>query len=952
CPRHSLAQAKMEQKGWPLFMALLLLLGVKGSLVKLRNGGYEDVVIGIDPKIAENVKIINSIKEMFKEASSFLFHASQQRFYFRTIKIVIPSTWASKPEYGRVSRESYENADIIVAEPFVKYGNDPYTLQYGGCGKKGRYIHFTSNFLIDESLVYIYGPRGRVLVHEWAHLRWGVFDEYSNDAPFYSTGANKSEATRCAAGITGQYRFQTGTAETRNCRIQRQTELYEPGCLFIPHIKQTSPVSIMFMQSLPSVSQFCDKSNHNLMAPNMQNKMCSYKSTWEVIMNSADFVSSRALGAPPSDPTINLMKMQERSVCLVLDTSGKMGKDNRLGRLNQAAKLFLLQIIESGSWVGIVTFNNEAATKTLLQKIVNDGVRQTLTSYLPTTAAGESKICDGVLAGFQVFLNKYPSSEGCEIVLLTHGEDPAIRSCFPQIQNSGSIIHTIAFGSGTSNELEKLADMTGGLAFYATDSLDSNGLMDAFSGISSGGGDISQQSIQLESKAQSIGGMKLMSGIVTVDKTVGKDTFFLIIWSVSTNPPEISLTDPKGKKYTKKDFVIENSNIRTARLKIPGTAMTGSWVYSIQNIHSAAQVISITVTTRAASVTVPPVTVKSYMSNSSISFPNPMIIYAEVSQGFLPVIGAKVMATVESTSNKPVELKLLDDGAGADIIKYDGIYSRYFTSFKNNGRYSIKVSVHGEDKVVRRTHRQSQAIYLPGFIGDDGTIHLNPPRPVINVTDTSFGLGNFDRISSAGSFMVTGVPGGDTYKDVFPPNKITDLEVIFNENDEFILTWTAPGDDYDFGQADRYEIKMSEHPLDLTEANFPIATSLNTSDLIPENAGTKQSFRYKPGKLSKENGTSFYFAIRAIDGSNNVAEVSNIARATLFLDAPPTTPTTPTIVTPRGLSKYITIILSIVCTIVILSAIAGTTLYILNKRKKRHPASTHTITSVEQMNVL
>nr|XP_016848480.1 PREDICTED: epithelial chloride channel protein-like [Anolis carolinensis] len=1765
----------MEQKGWPLFMALLLLLGVKGSLVKLRNGGYEDVVIGIDPKIAENVKIINSIKEMFKEASSFLFHASQQRFYFRTIKIVIPSTWASKPEYGRVSRESYENADIIVAEPFVKYGNDPYTLQYGGCGKKGRYIHFTSNFLIDESLVYIYGPRGRVLVHEWAHLRWGVFDEYSNDAPFYSTGANKSEATRyhtksvvfkevamivpcikknegrgrmkcgstfisncffifvrafvnkdplslfkgcnrgpgcffrCAAGITGQYRFQTGTAETRNCRIQRQTELYEPGCLFIPHIKQTSPVSIMFMQSLPSVSQFCDKSNHNLMAPNMQNKMCSYKSTWEVIMNSADFVSSRALGAPPSDPTINLMKMQERSVCLVLDTSGKMGKDNRLGRLNQAAKLFLLQIIESGSWVGIVTFNNEAATKTLLQKIVNDGVRQTLTSYLPTTAAGESKICDGVLAGFQVFLNKYPSSEGCEIVLLTHGEDPAIRSCFPQIQNSGSIIHTIAFGSGTSNELEKLADMTGGLAFYATDSLDSNGLMDAFSGISSGGGDISQQSIQLESKAQSIGGMKLMSGIVTVDKTVGKDTFFLIIWSVSTNPPEISLTDPKGKKYTKKDFVIENSNIRTARLKIPGTAMTGSWVYSIQNIHSAAQVISITVTTRAASVTVPPVTVKSYMSNSSISFPNPMIIYAEVSQGFLPVIGAKVMATVESTSNKPVELKLLDDGAGADIIKYDGIYSRYFTSFKNNGRYSIKVSVHGEDKVVRRTHRQSQAIYLPGFIGDDGkysnsilffencrvwsltaqarknraarlrtvlyesslapdptpstlramsapaakassvssrasrssrvakpsklpymltmatvstqsgnvgpsstsamkiafkraqeefcraqfdstavpptpgaeddetdvdrpdsvlsasvvslgldlspphdayevdppsptdnvqlslitwmanyeacmgayqqilwekaqpffaklsdedqsvlttlqqeadslahhqiqrakhtgdtagkmiahvvairrhswlstnlaallklkssavepplpllrpivvpdavppcptstfgtgaanmlplqpsvpplphlclftdglapfyhqwesitsdawvlrivqedyalefeelpptgqvlltnpspeilaeidsllakgairlspseqdprsffsryftvpkrggglcpildlralnlfvrptkfrmvsiasilpmlhlvtaprvftkvvavvaahlrlqgftvfpylddwllvgpdlvmlrrhvdhilqlldslglqlsaekfllipsreirfigalfdsiaqtvslpsdrflslhhhltlckgnqrvrarsiqvllghmastvlvtlfarlcqttpqastkvvqfqtlsppqlkvplrlqngladalsrmtssshewqldpdtlhdlfrdwrwptlfaspqnvqlprcrrdfvwprprpqhgrdnrgtqpffispegpfalfrfcrifcagrtvksfirtsplyisllggfllnslhldlqqvlraahkpattrayaykisrfrTIHLNPPRPVINVTDTSFGLGNFDRISSAGSFMVTGVPGGgggdgggggggggggDTYKDVFPPNKITDLEVIFNENDEFILTWTAPGDDYDFGQADRYEIKMSEHPLDLTEANFPIATSLNTSDLIPENAGTKQSFRYKPGKLSKENGTSFYFAIRAIDGSNNVAEVSNIARATLFLDAPPTTPTTPTIVTPRGLSKYITIILSIVCTIVILSAIAGTTLYILNKRKKRHPASTHTITSVEQMNVL
>nr|XP_060628640.1 calcium-activated chloride channel regulator 1-like [Anolis sagrei ordinatus] len=883
----SLAQAKMAQKEWHLFLVLLLLLrGAKGSLVKLNNGGYEDVVIGIHPSIVENTKIINTLKDMLKEASSYLYHASQQRFYFRTIKIVIPSTWASKPEYKRVSRESYENADIIVEEPFLKFVDDPYTLQYGGCGIKGRYIHFTPYFLIEDHFLGFYGSRGRVLVHEWAHLRWGVFDEYSNDAPFYSTGANKSEATRCPAGITGQYIFQISEGEIRNCRTERQTELYEPGCLFIPHIKQTSLASIMFMQSLSSISQFCDKSNHNLMAPNMQNKMCSYKSTWEVIMGSADFASSRPLDAPPPDPTIHLMKMQERTVCLVLDTSGRMEKENRLGRLNQAAKLFLLQIIESGSWVGIVTFNKDAATKSVLQKIVNDRVRQTLASYLPTTAVGESKICEGVLAGFQIFLKKYLSSEGCEIVLLTHGEDPAIRSCFPQIQNSGSIIHTIALGSEASNDLEKLADMTGGLTFYATDSLDSNGLIDAFSGISSGSGDVSQQSIQLESKAQIINGRKLMNGIVTIDQTVGNDTFFLITWSASTSPPEISLTDPKGKKYTKTDFVIENSNIRTARLKIPGTAEIGRWVYSIQNIHSAAQVISITVTTRAADASVPPVTVKSYMSTSSNAFPNPMIIYAEVTHGLFPVFGAIVMATVESTFDKPEKLELFDDGAGADIKKFDGIYSRYFTAFKNNGRYSIKVSVQGGGKLFRRTHRQRQGIYLPGFIADDGTIHLNPPRPVRNVTDTSLGTGGFNRVVSG---------------------------------------------------ADRYEIKKSENPLDLTEANFPNATSLDTSDLIPELAGTKQSFRYKPEKLSKENGTFVYFAIRAIDGSNNVGEVSNIARATLFIEDPPT----PTIVTPRGPSKFIAIIVGIVCSLATLFVIVGTTFYILHKRKIKRPCYPH-----------
>ncbi|XP_062834125.1 calcium-activated chloride channel regulator 3A-1 isoform X2 [Anolis carolinensis] len=785
----------MEQKWWDLFVALLLLLDVKGSLVKLHNGGYEDVVIGIHPKIAENAKIINSIKDMLKEASSYLFLASQQRFYFRTVKIVIPLTWASKPEYKRSSRESYVNADIIVAEPFVKYGDEPYTSQYGGCGKKGRYIHFTSNFLINDSLVNIYGSRGRILVHEWAHLRWGVFEEYSYDAPFYSSGINKIEATRCSASINGQYRFATTGGRTRRCRIERHTELYEPGCLFIPYKKQTSLASIMFMQSLSSVSQFCDKSNHNFMAPNMQNKMCSYKSTWEVISGSADFASSRPLGAPPPDPIIHLMKTRERIVCLVLDASAQMGK---------------------------------------------------------------------------VFSQKLTSTEGCEIVLLTNGEGSDLSPCLSKIQSQEIIIHTIAFGSKASNELEKLADMTGGKTFYATDSLDSNGLIDAFGGISSGSGDASQQSIQLESKAEKIAPMKWLQGVVTIDKTVGKDTLFLIAWSSSTSTPEISLTDPKEKKYLNKDFRIENSNIRTAVLKISGTATTGNWPYSIKNTDSADQVISLTVTTRAASATVPPVTVKTYISNSNNSFPNPMIIYADVSQGFLPVIGAKVMATVESTSGKPVELALYDEGAGADIIKHDGIYSRYFIAFSDNGRYSIKVSVHEHDKTSRRIRRQNQAMYVSGYVDSTGGIVLNPPRPVINVTDASFGLGNFDRISSA---------------------------------------------------ADRYEIKMSGNPFDLIDVKFASATSLDTSALKPEFSGVKQTFQYKPDELTKENGTLMYFAIRAIDESDNVGEVSNIARATrLFRAAPPSTSTQPFVV--------------IVLCFAVIGAVLGIALYALHKWKQ------------------
>lgn len=37
---------------------------------------------------------------------------------------------------------------------------------------------------------------GRVFVHEWAHLRWGVFDEYNDEKPFYINGQNQIKVTR------------------------------------------------------------------------------------------------------------------------------------------------------------------------------------------------------------------------------------------------------------------------------------------------------------------------------------------------------------------------------------------------------------------------------------------------------------------------------------------------------------------------------------------------------------------------------------------------------------------------------------------------------------------------------------------------------------------------------------------------------------------------------------
>ncbi|XP_075793242.1 calcium-activated chloride channel regulator 1-like isoform X2 [Pelodiscus sinensis] len=908
-------------------------------MVKLKNGGYEDIVIAINPELPEDENIIKNIQAMVKEASNYLFNATKQRVFFKAVKIIIPLHWQSKTEYLNVKTESYDKADVIVADPFLKYGDDPYTLQYGGCGGKGRYIHFTPNFLLNDNLQNIYGSRAKVFVHEWAHLRWGVFDEYNNDAPFYVSvngGIASVEATRCSASITGKYRFDGCTGNIcirRQCKYDQQTKLYEAGCKFVPDKIQNAPASIMYMQSLPSVVEFCDQNTHNEKAVNMQNKMCNHKSTWEVIMNSSDFSNSSPINgsSPPYETSFTLLQTKDRVVCLVLDTSGSMSSSNRMDRLKQAAEIFLLQIVEMGSWVGIVTFESSAYIKTYLQQIISERVRQNLIQFLPTSAGGGTNICGGVRKGFEVIKQKYSNLYGSEIVLLTDGEDSGMSICLKEVEDSGSIIHTIALGPSAAPELEKFSNMTGGLRLFATDTVDSNGLIDAFNGISSGSGNISEQSIQLESTALRIPDKQWMNGTVTIDSTVGNDTFFVVTWDQSTSPPDILLRDPKGKEYRTSSFVISSLNLKTTRLNIPGTAEAGDWHYWIQNNHIASQVISMIVTSRAASLSVPPVTVKAYMNTDTNSYPSPMVIYAEISQGFLPVLGATVMATIEPKSGSAKNLQLLDDGSGADITKNDGIYSKYFTSFNGNGRYNLKVHVQGRNKTVRLGRRQSRALYVPGYI-ENGEIKMNPPRPEVSDDEIQAKLESFNRVATGGSFVVENIPAGGT-TDVFPPCKIIDLEAQ-SEEDKIHLSWTAPGNDLDEGQAESYIIKMGESLLELRNT-FDNATSVNTSSLTPKSAGTKEAFWFKPENFTMENGTIIYFAVRAIDNASLTSEVSNIAQAALFVLPKESVPNNPND-NKDGVNIPI-IVLAVTGSVIAVLIVVSVTVCVLHNNRRRGP---------------
>ncbi|XP_012516630.1 PREDICTED: calcium-activated chloride channel regulator 2 [Propithecus coquereli] len=871
-----------------LLVALSLELLLLGAGVQLQNNGYDGLLVAINPQVPENQNLISNIKEMITDASFYLFNATKRRVFFRNIKILIPATWKAN-NCSKVKQESYGKANVIVTDQYGARGDDPYTLQYRGCGKEGKYIHFTPNFLLSDNLTAGYGSRGRVFVHEWAHLRWGVFDEYNNDKPFYIDGQNQIKVTRCSSDITGIFVCEKGPCPQENCIISK---LFKEGCMFLYNSTQNATASIMFMQSLSSVVEFCNASTHNQEAPNLQNQMCSLRSAWDIITESADFNHSFPMNGTelPPPPMFSLIQTGGKVVCLVLDVSSKMAEADRLFRFQQAAEFYLMQIVEIHTFVGIASFSSKGEIRAQLHQINSDDDRKLLVSYLPTTvsAAAEASICSGLKKGFEVVEKLNGKAYGSVMILVTSGDDEHISNCLLTVVSSGSTIHSIALGSSVVQNLEELSHRTGGLQFFVPDKSDSNSMIDAFSRISSGTGDIFQQRIQLESMGENVKPHHHLKNTVTVDNSVGNDTVFLVTWQ-SSGLPEIVLFDPDGRKYYTDNF-ITNLAFRTASLWIPGTAKPGHWIYTLNNTHHSLQALKVTVTSRASSSAVPPVTVEAFVERDSTHFPHPVMIYANLRKGFYPILNATVTATVEPETGDPVTLKLLDDGAGADVIKNDGIYSRYFFSFAVNGRYSLKVHANHSPSVRTLVHSipGSHAMYVPGYIAN-GNIQMNAPRKSVGRSEEEQKWG-FSRISSGGSFSVLGVPMG-LHTDVFPPCKIIDLEAIKVE-EKVTLSWTAPGEDFDQGQATSYEIRMSKS-LQNIQDDFNNAILVNTSNLNPQEAGTREIFTFSPklftnGPEHQPDGETreshrIYVAIRAVDRNSLKSAVSNIAQASLFI---------------------------------------------------------------------
>ncbi|XP_019622967.1 PREDICTED: calcium-activated chloride channel regulator 4-like [Branchiostoma belcheri] len=800
--------------------------------IKLENNKYTGLVIGVHRSVPQNDSLVQAIKDAFNRASRALFLATDNRAYFGNITILLPRTW-NGTDYPAATDETFCRAAVRVDRANPVYGNTPYVKRAEGCGKPGEYLHLTSGFLTDPNVTRNYGPIGRVLVHEWGHLRWGLFDEYaSGDNAFYLHENGEVQATRCSLAVRGAYRHRD-TGEP--CRRDPATALYEAGCRFEVDRNNTDATgSILYAPYLDSVFKFCHGnesgdplSYHNSQAPSPQNLQCGGRSAWEVLSDHRDF----ARGANPpklsqtyTEPTFQIVRSTDRRVVLVLDVSGSMTGQGRMDRLRRSVSSYILSTLEDGAWLGIVTFRGTSQKICDLEQLNGDAVREeilnmTLEGLTNRTGRVGTNITRAVTLAVQILGpavqdRKLGDSTGPrQMILITDGRDRRLNnSVIFMLQNEtakGVVIDTIALGDGAEEALPMLSQVTGGQFFFSPDS-------DA-------------------------GGSALDDALTaTVLKYVDDD---------STSVP----------------------------------VSTGRWTISIQNEatrsrrDTTAQSVQIDVTSKPDDPDNPTITLTCHLSNHHVTLgqsSDAIAVRADLRKGYTPVLSARVAALVETTYGNDTNITLLDNGVGADVSAGDGVYSA-FLLVNELGAAAGKTTRYTVSVLADNDGNRTVLSQGPGTMAGAPIAHPDAEVEVVLVP-----LEEFQRKTSGGAIVID-VPQLYVQTDHadLDPSSITDLRItaVSSQDRTVTLTWTAVGEDYNYGKASHYDIRISDSLSDIL-SNFEGASKILqdnvTSGILtdPREAGQTETFTIALPDV-RENATLF-LSVRAIDVSGNAGSPS------------------------------------------------------------------------------
>ncbi|XP_064595933.1 calcium-activated chloride channel regulator 1-like [Liolophura sinensis] len=845
--------------------------------VKLEYNGYRHILIAIGDNVPEDPDLLDRIQYVFTKASAFLYEITKKRAFFEKITVLVPKSWSNKTNYAPATEEAIDLSDINVDRLNPEQGHKPFVIHVRQCGERGWKMQLTPEYLKDAAIAEQYGTYEKVIVHEWAHLRYGVFNEYPEDFPkFYAAENGDIEGTRCSKALKGK-RFDY-VKDSDICDFENG--LPTASCQFKDDQEVSGKYgSLMYSHKLDHVIWFCDNDTnspntlHNRQAPNAQNKKCDGKSVWEVLRSHKDFAegANKPRDVPSTVPKFHFVKEYRRKrIVIVLDISGSMKDNNKIQKLAQSVAIYIQHVPVDGDLVGMVWFNSTATIMSNLIE-VKSSTRDQLLKLIPKKADGGTSIGDGLLKGIEALSSRGDNPARGRILLVTDGEEtesPYVASVTSQIISKAIIVDAIAVTEEADQQIEELVENTTGSIYYFSNRVFSNVLNEALITIGQQGTDVRNRQILLSSESVTIKGNHFYEDNVVIDSSIGRKTEFLI--AHSSNNITIEMMTPSRRKISRNDAEYNTDNVfNFTRIQIPGVAEKGYWTLNITNPTSVDENVTITAVSGATDNDDPIVTTAAWIKRTLLFPDERQILYVSVSKGLSPVLHANVTAILErpdysNVTAPPIHLPVRDNGAGADVEKDDGIYTTYVTYFTDNGRYNVKVKVTASPESVVVKNK----IVGTGGSGAAGRKRDRRETGYIQRTE------DFQRVTSAGSFKLQNFTEG---VDAFPPAKVTDLRVSADDVTKAVtLSWTATGEDLDQGTVSSYVLWKSKD-FETVYSNHWNATKVQVN-ITPEAAGKEENYTIT---VEETGNVTYYFALEAVDNSGNVSPRSNIVSVSL-----------------------------------------------------------------------
>lgn len=935
----------MVKFSWRTFVCWLLTIAVVESSSRISvqpDGGYTGIVFKVDEDVPEEAcaEILQNLQVMLTDASRVLFIALDGKLFYKEVTVVVPQTWRDSRCKTQIltprGASAYGVPDVYVTDEHPVHRKSPYTQQSKGCGHTGDFMAIPFHFLTSWNHTWeAWGDPSKVFVHEWAKLRYGIFDEhgYADDPlypNYYKVNGQVVPTGTSNVPISGAWMSQDG---------QEGCDPTMSGCHFVPSSNnQQATCSLGYFSFLPNVHRYCGKDDQwmvdQALAPTKHNVLCQAKSAQDIIMGHDDLrgrTRSPDMNSPP-EVNVRVVKEPKPKYVLILESSSSMIKRNLWKWVSKAAQKFIRHDLADNSRLAIVTFSNDSVVQHPMASLTDENARARVADTIPDkykVQRSPDQRC--VICGVQTAMQSVLDGDeaGTHVILVTRGDNNTLSLTDESLILEHARYYQVKFSAILVPEsarpalafYDSLSKASGGKTFVFSTTKNNMVGAEMYHGMTQAFEDMRRLdtnypadipvNVYAMTATREEASLKT-SGTFAIDSTLGRDTQFGIIVDDADDYfiQSVTFFDGVGVKYGPYNSLTNNFNVinlKTINFRQDSNAppfddpahLGMEWEYEVQWYDGGDRQLEnvITVESKARNlgsfglITVALWT-NSESSSDIVTSQHPLAMFVQVSRGNSPVIMARVTVTVSVSLDDgsvvnldPIDL--YDNGNGdPDLTAGDGIYSRYLVQYPASGRYSFIAQV--DDNSARAYTIQ---------VGRNGrAMPTKPPSPGLPVccgsqievpTDLRLSTGSFRRQFSGGPVIhLIDVPENDG-QDRMPPSRIGDLRLESDDSGrKLVAQWTAPGDDFDTGNVSSYKFIFSEDVSDLLDPSRqpPILHTVSRQDA----AGTEAKYSFTFKRYEKD----YHVGLYAMDEAGNQANISNIVLVRL--------PTPPSTVDPNG----------------------------------------------------